>query len=463
MKKSGKESAFILQDNLWNVMWKLSWPSLISMMLVGINSFIDAIFIGQFLGNVPLAGVSLAVPLTFISLGIAQLIGNGAAAVLSIAIGAKDTDTQEKVWGNMQLMNIFFGFLATIGLYLLARPMIRIMGGTNELLELGTEFYKTYALCNLFIFFSMTGGALIRAEGKMKEALLLAGMILLINVGLNPVYIKVLGLGVKGSALATGTAHFFGAIAVWSYYGTGHASFNINMRKYRLEKSVLKRIAAIGLPSFIVQFMNVVQGWIVFNTLSRFGQENDIAFYGAVSRILMLCLMPGLALMRAAQPALGMNFGAKNFHRVTKGYQVFVLSGLILLVGITLPMVAFPGTILSSMLPHTLFSHGEIIDFRVLISSNILIPVILVGITLFQSVNNPKIAGILALGNQLLLFIPAVLIFAHIWGVDGIYYSQASVSIFSTLAVILFVGFEFKKLKAKNANEEMIPQAVVAD
>ena len=110
------------------------------------------------------------------------------------------------------------------------------------------------------------------------------------------------------------------------------------------------------------------------------------------------------------------------------------------------------------MLPHVLFTHSELFDFRVLITANILTPVIFIAITLFQSVNNPKIAGILALGNQLILFIPAILIFARIWGVDGIFYSQASVSIFTTLVVILFVGMEFKKLRKRHSDQELAPE-----
>lgn len=88
-----KQKMLILNENLWKVMFQLSWPAIIAMVLYGLNAVVAAVFVGRYVGETALAGVSEAYPLTQISLGLGSLIGVGAGAVLSIAIGRQDVHT----------------------------------------------------------------------------------------------------------------------------------------------------------------------------------------------------------------------------------------------------------------------------------------------------------------------------------------------------------------------------------
>ena len=91
-----KQKNMILEENIWKVMINLSWPAVIAMVLYGLNTVFDAIFVGRYVGETALAGVSLAYPLSQLSLGFGSLVGVGAGSVLSIALGANDHATQKK-------------------------------------------------------------------------------------------------------------------------------------------------------------------------------------------------------------------------------------------------------------------------------------------------------------------------------------------------------------------------------
>ncbi len=98
LNEKNKQKQMILSENLWTVMYRLSWPAIIAMVLYGLNSVFDAIFVGIFVGETALAGVSLAYPLSQITLGLGSLIGVGAGSALSIALGAKDQRPRKQYW-----------------------------------------------------------------------------------------------------------------------------------------------------------------------------------------------------------------------------------------------------------------------------------------------------------------------------------------------------------------------------
>ncbi len=165
-----KQKNMILGDNLWGVMWKLSWPAIVAMVLYGLNTVFDAIFVGRFVGETALAGISLAYPLSQFSLGVGSLIGVGAGSVLSIAIGANDHGTQKKLIGNVNYLNIVFGIGFTIAGLLLAAPLVRMMGGRGPELGFGVDYFRVTLYGSIFWIAGLSGNMIVRAEGKMGSA-----------------------------------------------------------------------------------------------------------------------------------------------------------------------------------------------------------------------------------------------------------------------------------------------------
>jgi len=126
-----KQKQMILNEGMWKLMIRLSWPAILAMVLYGLNTVFDAIFVGQFVGETALAGVSIAYPLSQFTLGVGSLIGVGAGSALSIALGANDERTQQRILGNVNYMSIIIGLVYTVAAWFAAEPLVRMMGGSG--------------------------------------------------------------------------------------------------------------------------------------------------------------------------------------------------------------------------------------------------------------------------------------------------------------------------------------------
>ena len=178
-------------------------PAIIGMSINGINAFFDGLFVGQFLGQEALAAVSLAFPLMMVTNGFSAMIGVGASSLLSIAIGAGDVATQKKIFGTLTALSLICSvILGALGI-IYAPTLIGFLGGTGEVLSLGVTYYRIMMIGAFFRIFAVAANMLIRAEGKIKEAMTFSIITALLNIVLNPIFIYYLDGGIAGAAWAT--------------------------------------------------------------------------------------------------------------------------------------------------------------------------------------------------------------------------------------------------------------------
>ncbi|RAM48434.1 MAG: MATE family efflux transporter, partial [Hapalosiphonaceae cyanobacterium JJU2] len=172
----------ILQGNLVKLMFKLSIPSTLGVLMLSLNTFIDALFAGRFLGENALAGISLALPLTSIINGFALSIGVGSASVLSRAIGSRDTKNQSKIFTNLIVMSVAIALSITIIGYSFGKELISFMGGIGEVALEGTKYFKTYILGSVFLILAEACSRVIKSEGNIKLTTIFDWLFVIINI-----------------------------------------------------------------------------------------------------------------------------------------------------------------------------------------------------------------------------------------------------------------------------------------
>ncbi len=445
---NNKQKNMILNDNLWRVMWKLSWPAIIAMVLYGLNTVFDAIFVGRFVGEEALAGVSLAYPLSQLPLGLGQLIGVGAGSALSIAIGANDRETQRKLLGNANYLNIIFSVVYTILGIILAVPIVRMMGGTGTALTLGADYFRVTCYGSVFWIAGLAYNMIVRAEGKMGSAAAMMAPGLIVNVIANYFFIVVLGWGVKGAAWGTNIGMLVYTI-VFFFYATDKKKISFEAKPFsvRRDKYVKKSIISMGVPSMIMAVMTVVQGLVVLNALSRFGSTADIAFYGIAYRIFMFLLTPVFGLMRALQPAIGINFGAERYDRVISSFKIFGVAATILMAPFWAIMMINPEMVLHIMLPVKDFAASDLANFRFFTVLLPVLPVIFMAMTFFPAINNSKPSAIMGIARQLVFYVPVMLTLPRFFGVSWVYKGSFLIDLVIIIWVFFMVITEFGKLK----------------
>ena len=436
----------ILTGNIWSLMFTMSLPAIIAMSINGINTFVDGLFVGQYIGLNALAAVSLVLPLTIITSGIASLIGIGSASLLSISIGNGNEEIQSKVLGTVTILSLIFSALLTLLGWVYAYELLAMMGGTGEIQELGVIYYRIILLGSFFRIHAVAINMLIRAEGKVAEAMTYSIIATLINIILNYIFLAVFGWGVEGAAWSTVIAMvIFSLFNFWYFYIGKRASYKIDFSKFSLNKELLRPIFSVGFSGLMLQVMFFIQQVIVFRSIAHYGNDYDLTFMGSSYRIMLLVILPGYGFAQALQPIVGINYGAKLHARVKESFHKFMVAYTVFLLGIWGVVIFFPTTTLGWMMPNTNFSETDIFNYQIMMSCLPLYPYFLMATTLFQGTGEGKLAAILLIAREVIFFIPLVLLLPRWYGISGIYSVWLPVSIAVLFVSIWMVDNHFRK------------------
>ena len=454
-----KQKRFILQDNLWRVMIDLSWPAVIAMVLYGGNSMLDAYFVGKYVGESGLAGVSLAYPVTQISTGVGSLIGVGAGAVLSIAIGAKDKKTQRNIIPGVNILTVISTIIYMIVGLIFSTALVKMMGGAGEELAIGDEYFKITVYGAIFWIYGLAINMIIRAEGRMKKAAWMMGIGLLANAVFNYIFIVIMKMGVTGAAWGTNVGMLVYSLVGIIYLKSGKASFESNPFSFKSDKTTVSDINRLGISSFIMTVMTLIQAIVIFNALAKYGTMADIAFYGVVYRLFQFFLTPIFGLMRALQPVIGINYGAKRYDRVIKSYKIFTVAAMILTIPLWLITLISPEGVLSLMLTEQVMDIDKLNALRIYI---LIVPVlssIFMAMTFFPAVDKGKPAAIIGMVRQFIFYIPAMIFVPKFFGINSIYYASFVIDVVVVLGTIVMVKKEFNSLNSRGdivSNNEVV-------
>lgn len=446
-----QQKQFILTETLPKVMWRMSAPAIIAMVLFGLNSFMDTIYIGQLLNEEALSGVALAYPLTSILLGVGSWIGTGAGNKISILLGENDMKTAQKVMPNANLATLLSALVFAVPTYIFAEELIKMMGGSGEILTYGVRYFKITLLAGPLWIYALQLNFIVRAEGKMKTAAKMMAYGLIINIILTPIFILYFNMNVDGAAWATNIGMLIYCIVGYFYFSCGKASFPTKMRTLTYEKTTFNDILKLGFPGLIMSLMSLIQSVVVLNAIVKIGTAADLAFFAAAVRIQMFLMTPLFGLMRALQPVVGVNYGAKQYSRVKNSFLLFCKTGFWIVFPLTVLLIIFPETSIKMVLPKTQISAEDILNFRVFMMIIPALPFVFMSLTYMPAINRPKPASIVGLARQLVFYVPAMLVLPKWFGIKGIYFGATGIDIIITIWILIIVFKTFKKFDTKKS------------
>lgn len=268
----------LLEKSPWDLMIKLSLPAIIGMLVIGLYSFVDAIFVGQLVGANALGAISVAYPFTLFNSGIATLVGIGSASILSRAIGKKDNETIDKIMGNLLVMVLILSVIVTLIGTIFADKLLLISGAEGEMFELAVRYLKIIFLGSFFVNFAQSANMIMRGEGLMKRAMGIMAAGAILNIILDPIFIKVFGLGIEGAAIATIVSQIIQAIITMYYFIK--ISETVRFHGIRISKELIPEILSIGVSAMLMQIMSFVQQTVLYNVTSQYGGNEQVILMG---------------------------------------------------------------------------------------------------------------------------------------------------------------------------------------
>ena len=433
---------------------KFAVPSILAMLISSLYNIVDQIFIGQGVGPLGNAATNVAFPLTSISLAISLLIGIGAASNVSIMLGKNDRHQASKIASNAIWMMTIFGLLFAIIAEATLPSLLMAFGSTENVFPYALAYARITMIGMPFLIMNNALSNLIRADGSPKYSMVSMIVGAVINTILDPILIFAFDMGVEGAAIATIISQIISCI-ISIIYIPRFKRFDVKKGSLRLDFKMWYLICALGMSNSINQIAFTLVQIVMNNSLKFYGAQSiygpdiPLAAFGVVMKVNALFIAFFVGMNQGTQPILGYNYGAMKYDRVMdtfkKGILIDIIAGA---VGFIL-FEACPGLIVK------LFGTGNdplYFEFaektlRIFLSMIICIGASFLCNNLFSSIGQPGKGILLSLSRQLVFLIPLILLLPMAMGIDGIMISGPISDFLSCALAVVFVIFEFRKMK----------------
>jgi len=433
-------------EKITKLLMRLSLPATIAMIVNALYNITDTIFIGRGIGYLGIGGLTIAFPVQMVIMATAQMIGIGAASIISRSLGAKDIEKADHVAGNSFFAVGILGItICALGLIFI-NPLLKIFGATDILLPYAQEYLQVILIGSIYFPFAVSTNNLIRAEGNAKVAMISMLIGTILNIILDYIFIFPMAMGIRGAALATILSQLVSVIFILFYIYGGHSTLKVKLHHLKPDSKILREIVIIGFPSFARQGSGSIIAVIMNNSLAFYGGELAISIYGIVNRVIMFLFMPLFGVVQGMQPIAGFNYGAKRFDRVKEVVKLSI---------IVTTVFASIGTLIGELFPWfiiglfdndpDLIRNGSY-ALRLIISMIPIIGVQIIGAALFQSLGKAIPSLLLTLSRQVLFLIPLVLILPRIFGFGlfGIWISIPIADFFAAIVTFFLLKKEMK-------------------
>ena len=444
------------EEKVLSLLVKFSIPAIIGMLVNALYAVVDRIFVGNGVGSLGMAGAAIGLPITFILMACAMLIGIGANTLVSIRLGEQKKEEAEKIMGNALTLLIIIPIILTImGLYFL-EPLLSLLGASEAVMPYAKTFNSIILLGAVLQAVGFGMNNFIRSEGNPKIAMftMLIGAIL--NIILNPLFIFIFHMGIAGSAIATVISQGVSAIWVLYYFIWGKSMLKLHVRNLKLKLNIVSKIVTLGAAPFLMQLAASIFNAIMNNSLITYGGDVAVSAMSAVMSITMLFLMPTFGINQGVQPIIGYNYGAQKYDRVKEALKLAIFAATAIVI------VGFAVTHLFAQQLMAMFNSKDTelisIGAHAMKIFLIFMPVIgfqIVASNYFQAVGKPLQASLLSLSRQVLILIPAMLILPRYFGLNGVLYAGPLSDLISSMITGLFLFYELKHLDKKHQSMQI--------
>lgn len=314
------------EGSVGKLLMKLAIPAIVAQMVNLLYNMVDRIYIGHIpqTGDLALTGLGLCFPIIMIVTAFANLIGGGGAPRVAIHMGKGEHDEAEKIIGSGVAALIFIAVIITISLEIAGGPILRLFGASDNTLPYALEYMRIYVLGTICVMFALGLNPFITTQGFSKDAMKTVIIGAVCNIILDPIFIFLLDMGVKGAALATIVSQGISALWVICFLTGKKTIIKIRKKYLKMDKNVLIPVLALGISPFIMTSTESAIN-VCFNmSLSKYGGDIAVGAMTILSSIMQLQMMPVQGLSQGAQPIISYNYGAGNVDRVKKAFRILL-------------------------------------------------------------------------------------------------------------------------------------------
>lgn len=441
---------FLAKEPVGKLLLKLALPTVTAQIINMLYNIVDRIYIGHIPGNGALAltGVGVCMPLIMIVSAFAALVGNGGAPRASIFMGQGDKQAAEKTLGNCFTVQLIISAVLTMVLLMWNREFLLAFGASENTVEYGVAYMNIYALGTVFVQLTLGMNAFITAQGFAKTGMLSVMIGAAANIILDPIFIFMFELGVRGAALATILSQALSCLWVLSFLFGKKTFLKIRTSNLKLTRSVIVPSLALGLSTFIMQSSESVISVCFNSSLLKYGGDIAVGAMTILTSVMQFAMLPLQGLGQGAQPIISYNYGAKFTDRVRAAYKLLLTLSLsyasLLWLGVMLVPRAFAAMFTSDPALIEFTGHA----LRIYMGSMFLFGIQMACQMTFTAIGNAKASILVAVMRKFILLLPLIYIVPKFMTSDpatGVYLAEPIADFFAVSFTSVLFFFQFKK------------------
>lgn len=451
MKERNSKMELLGSAPVPKALMSLGIPIMIGMLINALYNLVDAYFVGG-LGESQMGAISIVFPLGQVVVGLGLMFGNGAASYLSRLLGQGDRDTANKVASTALYGSVIIGAILILIATIFLKPILTLLGATETILPYALVYARIYVISCIFNVFNVTMNNIVASEGAAKTTMcaLLLGAVM--NIGLDPVFIYVLDMGVAGAAIATAISQFVSTLVYLAYALRKKSAFTFSIREFTPSRQILAEILKIGVPTLTFQLLTSLSIALINRAANGYG-DAVIAGMGAVTRVTSMGTLVVFGFLKGFQPIAGFSYGAKKFDRLQEAIKTSILWSTVFCVIVGVLMAIFSTQIISQ------FTEGNAemisVGSKSLMANGIsfmLFGFYTVYSSLLLALGKGTAGFLLGACRQGICFVPVILILPMVWGMNGILYAQPIADVISAIITVFMAVHLGKELSAAKAN-----------
>ena len=433
----------------------LAIPAVIAQLINVLYNIVDRMYIGHIpeIGAQALTGLGVTFPIIMIVSAFSSFAGAGGAPLASIELGRGNREGAEKILGNAVTMLLFFSVVLTLFFQITKRPLLYLFGASDNTIEYASQYLSIYLMGTIFVQLTLGLNMFITSQGRAKIAMLSVLIGAVTNIVLDPIFIFVCNMGVRGAALATILSQALSTLWVLRFLTGPQTAIRIRLENLIPSRRIVLRVAALGISPFIMQATESLIT-IVFNSgLQFYGGDLYVGSMTVMQSVMQLVVVPVQGFTQGCQPIISFNYGAGQNDRVRSTYRMVILTTLIITSVCTLLVICFPG-----------FFGGMFSDNPELIALvERCMPIYMFGMFIFglqmgcqsafMGLGQAKISLFLALLRKVILLVPLAIILPRFFGVIGIYYAEPVADILSAVTAGTLFLINIPRILKKRPNQ----------
>ncbi len=435
-------------EKISRLLKQYAFPAIIAMTASSLYNMVDAIFIGHGVGPYAISGLALTFPFMNMAASFGTLVGVGASTLASMLLGRKDYTMAQKVLGNVVILNMITGIAFTVLALLFLDPILWFFGASENTISYARDYMEIILLGNVITHVYYGLNSLLRSSGHPKTAMTATIVTVILNAVLDPLFIFVLDMGIRGAAIATILAQTVSLIWVVRIFTDKSNVIHFRKGIFRLDRKIVKDSLAIGMAPFLMNFVSCFIIIFINARLKEYGGDLAIGAYGIVNRIVFVFIMVVMGLTQGMQPIAGYNFGARQMSRVLEVLKKTMLYASVVMTSGFIVCELFSRSVVQIFTTDELLMEYSAKGLRTVV---IMFPIVSLSMVIgnfFQSIGKAKVSIFISLSRQLIFLLPCLWILPLFFDIHGVWYSFA-VSDFLSSIVSLAIILNFIKKHQK--------------